>query len=416
MVNIFSGVLGGGSPSSGSSAMDRIKYQQEMDEYEAKRARYQREQDVRASQPEFEKVISTMSPELQAQARMFRKFTTLRSMGDQGLAGVSDVASSRRGIKADDIKQRLTTDQTTLRGIEATDQANIRHQYKVDHPVPEGEASEASKIQVAKAYIGSDAEWERLQLPENRLERQQVMRDAWRDRDLVDVGTGYADVYSGKEVISKNLLQAGVTKARIPIVTASVTDFRGDVNNAELSLRGQTKQLENIRFLYENVEGNTGWWSALQILPDGTQRTWSQVRDTVISNIGLEKLMELKAGSKQGATGLGALNEKELEMLQKHKGSLDAAQSPEELKRVLKSMADDIANFQRDTMRELESARNMYKSNGLKYFGMSEDEVNFIPKSQQYLFTGGAYEPQSFANPLDPVKPVSAAEYLEANQ
>lgn len=418
-MGIFSGTTGGWT---GPNASQTAQHRQELDEYELKRAHQQRQSDLRKLQPEFEASIAGMSPERQIQARYFQKMSGLQSMMDTGERGGASTQQQRGGTVADIQKQDKTTIETLKRGVQATEEANARHQYKVDNPLAKSD-NEASKIQVAKAYAGAE-EWERLNQPGNDEERRQVMRDAWRDRQVVDTGVGYADVFTGKQVIAKQLIQAGVDKARVPVITESVTNFRADVDNAESSLHGSAEQITRLKFLYDNVEGNTGWWSALSIFPSGESKNWAEVRDTVIANIGLDKLMELKAGSAQGATGLGALNEKELEMLQKHKGSLLATQNPEDLKKVLKQMHIDQMKFQHDTMRTLESARNDYKSNGKRYFGMSDEQVNFMPKSQEYLFSGEPYKQKKFTSDFGAASAPStdnqvifddAASYLESN-
>ena len=74
MANIFSGMFTGGSGGD-NSALSRIRYQQEMDEYELARATKQRQSDLSELDPGFELSIQSMSPERQNSLRRFRKMS-----------------------------------------------------------------------------------------------------------------------------------------------------------------------------------------------------------------------------------------------------------------------------------------------------------------------------------------------------
>ena len=61
----------------------------------------------------------------------------------------------------------------------------------------------------------------------------------------------------------------------------------------------------------------------MNYVPGTDAKAMQVLTESIKSEIGMEKLMELKAGSNVGASGLGALNEKELQMLQDALGRLD---------------------------------------------------------------------------------------------
>lgn len=77
--------------------------------------------------------------------------------------------------------------------------------------------------------------------------------------------------------------------------------------------------------------------------------------DAIRSRIGLGKIQELKAQSATGATGLGSVAVRELDRLEASLGSLDQAQSPDELKKRLLSIKDSLNRYN-------DSVRQSYKA------------------------------------------------------
>ena len=97
------------------------------------------------------------------------------------------------------------------------------------------------------------------------------------------------------------------------------------------------------------TEGDEGFWGVfdgrnystglmgdiLKEIGGTTAKNLSKKLETLEGHIGLDRLGELKAQSATGASGMGALSEKELRLLTNVKGSLDQAQSREQLQQVL---------------------------------------------------------------------------------
>lgn len=77
--------------------------------------------------------------------------------------------------------------------------------------------------------------------------------------------------------------------------------------------------------------------------------------DAIRSRIGLGKIQELKAQSATGATGLGSVAVRELDRLEASLGSLDQAQSPDELKKRLLSIKESLNRYN-------DSVRQSYKA------------------------------------------------------
>lgn len=385
MAGQFSGMFTGGR-SGNNDAANLLKYKQELDEYNDKRLQFMRQQDLDEQAPRFEAAIKDMTPERQAQMRLMQMMAGSQTMGDKGMEGFVKSMGQRGGTIAD-------TQQAELR----KDVHESNRLFDIANPNIE---NEPDMVQTVKAYMG-------LENYNNATdeERQTAFRDVKRQRQFVDTEVGFQDVHDRQNFIAKNAIQAGVDKARVPELTARLDKFYDDINTTEISMETTDNQRKRVQKLYNNVENNTGWWGLAASIPDikseGGSREWQQIRDTVVSNIGLDKIMALKAGSAQGATGLGALNEKELEMLQKHKGSLEQANSPEALRAVLLEMDQDMDLLQKRRMRMLKSERKWYNKNKYLAGEGKFDTPDAVPESQEYLMTGGVYERRVGDSPLD---------------
>ncbi len=389
MANIFSGLFDRGGS---NSAAKLAKYKQELDEYGYDLDSFRQDEAVSAIMPEVETAIEDMTPERQTHIRM-----QLKMMGQNPL-----FAKGSEGFNAS-FKQRGTTIADILKQEKMTEEANKRQKFKVDNPTQE---SINKKIQTA--------EWYRAQTPENK----QLARDAWRDRQLVDTKTGFTDVFTG-DVILKELIKAGVDAARAPIITERLTNFYNDIDASEDFLITFENQRKDIQKLYGMTPDNTGWNAIFNVIPAGDANAWQALRDTVVSNIGLSKIMDLKASSSQGATGLGALNEAELKMLQDHLGNLAQTQKPEEIQRILRRMDGDMQRIVNRKIRKLRQNRAWYNRNKT-YMNIKAGTPDLILEEQEYLFSEDGYNRPVNESLLgvetDEDKVMSAEEYLMENQ
>ena len=78
--------------------------------------------------------------------------------------------------------------------------------------------------------------------------------------------------------------------------------------------------------------------------------------EDIKSNILISTMQEMRKGSSSGATGLGALNEKELKALQSRLGALDISDP----KTLYKSLIDIREDFARINQRQQEIYQNTY--------------------------------------------------------
>lgn len=380
MANIFSGLFAGGQ---NSSAAKLAQYRQQLEDYKTAKDAYEQQEALSNIDPYIKQVLENMTPERQSQVMLQRAMMRQEPMFDKGIEGFNNSIKQRGGTIADQLKQRL-----------ATEEANKKHQYKVDNPIVEDPAI----VLATKFYMGDD--WEDASLEE----RQQALRDVKRQRQYLDLEDRLMDPMN-KDVVVKNLIKAGVDKASAPFIEERLRTFQSNITKTESFLEKTADQRERIQWLYKNAEGNTGWYGLASAIPDikseGGSRQWQEIKKTVIANVALDKILDLKASSAQGATGLGALNEKELETLEKHLGSLEQANTPEALKKVLLDMDKDLDRLQKQKLSALGKERSWYNRNK-RYIGLKPTDPDFVPETQEYLFSGEPYKPVKGESPLDP--------------
>jgi len=360
MPNIFSGLF---NQSSGSDAAGLAKYKQELEEYGYDLDSFRQDAAVDAIMPELEDAIKYMTPERQSHIRMQLQMMHQNPLFAKGSEGFNS-----------SFKQRGTTIADMLKQEKHTEEANKRQMYKVKHPTAE---STNKKLEVARQYM----EW----TPEKRS----LARDAWRDRQLVDTKTGFQNVYD-KQFIAKNLIQAKVDETIAPIITERLVNFYDDVDQAEDFLVVFENNRKDIQKLYGITPDNTGWNAVFNMIPAGDAHAWMNLRDTVVANIGLNKILELKASSAQGATGLGALNEAELKMLQDHLGSLAQTQDPVIIQERLRLLDGDMQRIVNRKLRKLRHNRAWYNRNKT-YQGIKAGSPDLILPEQEYLFSKEGY-------------------------
>jgi hypothetical protein len=98
-------------------------------------------------------------------------------------------------------------------------------------------------------------------------------------------------------------------------------------------------------------------WSGRRLLDLGVTPAvdLASLLDTINSTIGIGRLLEMKEASPTGATGLGALTAPELQLLLASLGSLNQAQSADQLRRNLSRVRDYYSNVTEDLRSEAQS-------------------------------------------------------------
>lgn len=361
MPNIFAGLF---NQSSGGGAAGKLaKYKQELEDYQTEKDAYEQAEAVRNIQPYLEKVMADMDPQRRRHVELQIEQMKNEPLFDQGSQGLNRSIADKGGTIAYFLEQE-----------KLTEEANARHAYKVKHPTADSVNKDIETFEMYRQLSDVD---------------KQVFRDSKRNRQVVDLKDRYRDVITGDEIMM-NIIQAGVDSAQAPIISGQLNSFYDDVDATEDFLVTFENQRKDIQKLYGMTPDNTGWNSVFNIIPAGDANAWQALRDTVVSNIGLSKIMDLKSSSAQGATGLGALNEAELKMLQDHLGNLAQTQKPEEIQRILRRMDGDMQRIVNRKIRNLRQQRAWYNRNKT-YLGIKAGSPDLILKEQEYLFSQDGY-------------------------
>ena len=90
---------------------------------------------------------------------------------------------------------------------------------------------------------------------------------------------------------------------------------------------------------------SAGWWAVGQDIPESNALALKQALVPVMSGVALGEMERLKSQSAVGATGFGALSEKELAIISNARGSLEQKQKPEDLIRNLDLIDTHFKNF-----------------------------------------------------------------------
>lgn len=101
---------------------------------------------------------------------------------------------------------------------------------------------------------------------------------------------------------------------------------------------------------------------------------------SIKSAIGFDKLNELKKFSAQGASGLGAISNKEQDLLASSRGSIDIRQNPEQLKKALQRIKDF---YTQDVDSELSSLGVTNLDDALKVVSDMAEELDYSQASDK---------------------------------
>ncbi|MEM6484613.1 MAG: hypothetical protein AAF662_06470, partial [Pseudomonadota bacterium] len=97
--------------------------------------------------------------------------------------------------------------------------------------------------------------------------------------------------------------------------------------------------------------------AVLQQVPGSNARDFAATRDRITAFLSLDKIAEMKSQSSTGATGLGAVNEKEFDALSKARTNLDQAQSPGQMKKALRELLARLNRIQGIALEDIEAAQ-----------------------------------------------------------
>lgn len=174
--------------------------------------------------------------------------------------------------------------------------------------------------------------------------------------------------------------------------------------NTVAILDKQVDDIENILPIIDNLYANTdksttGFAGIFNFIPESDPKTWKQKRETLLANLTFEKMRQLKDQSQTGATGLGQITEKEIELLRASFASLDQLQDPKAIKQNLEEISR-ILNKARNRM--LESRYDI-----TDFYNKNAQSIGRIPDTALKKFQDrNPYSPvRSFTQNLQQLQP-----------
>lgn len=208
---------------------------------------------------------------------------------------------------------------------------------------------------------------EKLQALQNPNLRSMAL-EALRDQN-VDVGTGQLNVATGQYVPKDITSSKAMEKIGADIGTRLGTHQENYAANQRLA-----ESLDTTMVHLQNLAGRTGDWdtglvgNALSYVWGLPQYDWKTAKDVIVSQLGIGKLEQMKAQTQTGASGLGQLNEKEMDLLIKHVGNLDQASSKDEVFEQIKNITGIIEKAKNKTLETMDRDRRWYEDNYKKYY------------------------------------------------
>jgi hypothetical protein len=185
---------------------------------------------------------------------------------------------------------------------------------------------------------------------------------------MMNLGTHFQSQYDPNNVMKIELAQKQFEEKRGISDQAFLEEYNVNVDKGESSLESYQYMLGSLDELANSATGwTTGWGSLMRHLPDTDAGAWQNIKAGVLSNLGLEKIGEMKAQSSTGATGMGALNEKELALLVEYRGQLAQDIGAKQIKKVVGKMQKLLNNSKRRIVHRLKRHDKKYDRLAPKY-------------------------------------------------
>lgn len=194
--------------------------------------------------------------------------------------------------------------------------------------------------------------------PYVRIFKEQLARSQW-----FNAGTAHVNSANGQSI---KIDHAGkkIDEAEGAAIAERLLAFPQAMQAAASYRSAAVDQLDDVNRLLGITEpGTTGFNSYLSSIPMTDANAWMNLRDTIVSNIAMEKMAQLKELSATGSTGFGALSEKELKLLMDFRGSLEQSQRPEDIKRILERYADHLEGAKSRYERAMQQEVEWYEKN-----------------------------------------------------
>lgn len=342
MANIFSGLFSGGG---GNTSAALAQYRQQLDQYGDERDEFNQRQAVRNIDPAIKKVLEGMTPERQNHLMLQRNMMQQGPLFQKGLEGFNQSISQRGTTIADITKQER-----------AISSANEKHQFKVDNPT---QGQGGHKLEYAVEYAGGQEKFDSL----GDQERQMLMDRASRARQLVDKGTHWEDIVTGK-TYSKNVGQVATTKVIGKDIGERLMNHKTNRRSQQGMVTGFGDSLSALKRLDEGANNwTTGYGAFLRHLPTTEAAEWYAELETVNSQTVLDTMKELKSMSQAGATGFGAVNERELMVMMDKWGKIIPGMDDADIKEIIQRRIGIMERINKKVGRWMKNEDDWYKRN-----------------------------------------------------
>jgi len=206
----------------------------------------------------------------------------------------------------------------------------------------------------------------------------------------LDTGTGFVNPNEPDEIIKKNLARAEFEKKEGVANQKFYDNYLPETQSIEglVTENNTTKELLNeLSGLTNSSTAGFGKWLSSTPMTDANYV--NELKGTIQSRLAMTKMMALKAASSTGSTGFGALSEKELKLLTDFQGSLELAQDPKDIKKVIMRIYNSLEASNRGLESKLKLNKSKYGRLVKKYGKPDEASIPQQPVPQG----GGA--PQS---------------------
>ena len=181
--------------------------------------------------------------------------------------------------------------------------------------------------------------------------------------DYLDAGTHWEHKTTGHK-ISKNLGRKEHDEDTAIAETKYLNGYGDESMQREVAGHKLQTTMDNVQELMSLTNyGTTGLASWANWIPGTDASEWKEIAEVIKNQIGMDAIAEMKGQSTTGATGLGAMNERELIMLQQRLGSLSATNSPAMAKKHLAKIHESLVAMQEQI--ELEQTNGAEKYNSL---------------------------------------------------
>jgi len=185
-----------------------------------------------------------------------------------------------------------------------------------------------------------------------------------RAQQMVDQGTHTTNINTGEQY-GKNLIGKKVQEGYGTSTSKRLENYGAYSKSSQDSEYGLSRTMDSLDALNDSVSylttglGGTG----LSYIPGTSATDWEAEKETIISQLGLEKLRDLKSASPTGASGFGALSEKELKLLTSYVSNLEQAQSPEAIRKSIRRIQSHLKKAKGNVIDDRKRSERWFKAN-----------------------------------------------------